>query len=423
MFVKKPSFWLTSLAGVFLLSSLLAVNVHAQETGSSNLTDSKVSNFTDSKVAELPYVLPNLYKRHLVSTFSVSQVGENVRADEDVYSRDTYTEASASFAYNLQRKHSEYVVDYRGAGRHYNRFRDLDGFTHDLGLSQVVHLTPRLKWILNNRFSFSPDFTGMLVRENLARDASFSNPFSQGGVGNISALVNPFPEFHSVVDGLDSNLRLERMTNSTTGNLIHQLSARTSLSIQGGYRRERFSESVLFESNIYTVSAGLSRLLTPRTSIGLNYLTGRFDYSGSFGRTINQAVGMSINHQLTPSTMVNFSVQPSWITTNGQATIALSPVLANLLGRHSLSQNTSQSHRYWGGAAGLAKRWRSVNIGLDYNRSVSSTNGIAGSATREMFGAVRRQIMLDTEHKKIRWRSGSSGLMLGCPSFEVQPFS
>ncbi len=37
--------------------------------------------------------------------------------------------------------------------------------------------------------------------------------------------------------------------------------------------------------------------------------------------------------------------------------------------------------------------------------------------------AVRRQIMLDTEHKKIRWRSGSSGLMLGCPSFEVQPFS
>ena len=36
---------------------------------------------------------------------------------------------------------------------------------------------------------------------------------------------------------------------------------------------------------------------------------------------------------------------------------------------------------------------------------------------------VRRQIISDTEHKRIRWCSGSSGLMLGHPSFEVQLFS
>ena len=399
MFVNKPSFWLTSLAGVFLLSSLLAVNVHAaddedaagrEEKSAAGFEEQEVgtSKFTGSKVAELPYVLPNLYKRHLVSVFTLGQMVDAGIRSGDQITRDMYTELSASFAYNLQRKHSEYVFDYRAGGRRYNRLHVLDAVTHDLGLSQVVQLTPRLTWILDNRFSYTPDFSRTLVRENLASDASFfNNPVPPGGIRSISALINPFPEFHSAGDGLDSSLRSIRRTNTTAASLIHQLSARTSLSLGAGYHRERYSERALFESDSYNVSAGLSRIITARTSMGISYRGGRFDYaSGSFGRTISHSAGISLDYQLTPSTIFRISGQPTWITTQGQTTILLSPVLANLLGRQALSRDNKQSFLSWAGAAVLSTRWHGLNFGLDYNRSVSNTNGIGGPAMNERLG-------------------------------------
>ena len=399
MFVKKTSFWLTSLAGIFLLSSLLAVNVHAaddedaagrEEKSAAGFEEQEVgsSNFTGSKVAELPYVLPNLYKRHLVSVFSLGQIVDAGLRSGDQITRDMYTELSASFAYNLQRKHSEYVFDYRAGGRRYNRLHVLDAFTHDLGLSQVVQLTQRLTWILDHRFSYTPDFSRTLVRENLASDASFfNNPVPPGGIRSISALINPFPEFHSAGDGLDSSLRSIRRTNTTAASLIHQLSARTSVSLGAGYHGKRYSERALFESDSYNVSAGLSRIITARTSMGISYRGGRFDYaSGSFGRTIYHSAEMSLDHQLTPSTIFRISGQPTWITTQGQTTILLSPVLANLLGRQALSRDNKQSFLSWAGAAVLSTRWHGLNFGLNFNRSITNTNGLGGSAVEDRLG-------------------------------------
>ena len=394
MFVKKPSFWLTSLAGLFLLFSLLAINVHAaddedaagreeySEAGFEEL-EAGSSNFTSSKVAELPYVLPNLYKRHLVSSFSLGHVSQTRGGEET--SRDTYTSVSASFAYNLQRKRSEYVFDYRASGRHSTRLREANTFTHDLGLSSIVQLSPRTSWILNHRFSFTPDFSGSLVREGLARDAFFNNPVPPGGISSISTLVNPFPEFHSPVDGLDNTLGSRRMTNSTTGTLVHQLSNRTSLFWQAGFQKQQFEHDDLFGAETYRLSTGMNRRLSTRTSVGFSYQTSRFDQTGNFGRTVYQSVGVSFSHLLTPSTMLSVSIGPAWIKNQGQAMIPLSPVLANLLGRPALFRDASRSTSFWMGSANVATNWQwnRVNFGLAYNRSVSNTVRFGGASKSE----------------------------------------
>ena len=225
MFVKKTSFWLTSFAGFFFLFAVLTFNVHAADeddvepaaqAGQNENADAGwevqeagSSNFTDSKVAELPYVLPNLYKRHLVSVFSLMHVIDNhgVANENLSNSRDTYTSMSASFAYNLQRKHSEYVIDYSGSGRYSSNSGAETAFTHDLGLSQVVQLTSRLTWILNHRFSHTPDFSGSLLREELVKQRSFTSPVPLGGIQSLSALVNPFPILQLPTDGLDNTLQ------------------------------------------------------------------------------------------------------------------------------------------------------------------------------------------------------------------------
>lgn len=76
-------------------------------------------------LGQLSGSLPSLFKRHLVSRFSVGQVYESGISNGN-YSNasDTHTEASASFLYDLARKHSVHTFEYHGSARHYNRIQE-----------------------------------------------------------------------------------------------------------------------------------------------------------------------------------------------------------------------------------------------------------------------------------------------------------
>ena len=79
-----------------------------------------------------------------------------------------------------------------------------------------------------------------------------------------------------------------------------------------------------------------------------------------------------------------------------------------------------QSFRRW-----AAEKNPNIQMLLPLAEVVSLLQEGVGHLLREAGLAliVHRRIIVDTERKERRWCSGSSGLMLGRPSLEVQPFS
>jgi hypothetical protein len=361
----------------------------------------------------VPSILPMTLQRNLSMRFGVEEGYESgilngrVRDEED-----TYTEASAAFFYNLRRKRSEYVFDYRGGARHYRQNSNLDALSHDFGLSQIRQLTSRLTWTVNYRYGFTPDYYGGLTQENLAREYSLVNPIPTSRVISPTAtfqptssslqntFVNPLPSSVSLLpttvntlpqtvapgDGL-IGLRSIRMTNHATTGLSYQLSYRTSFFTQAGYQRTRYQDPNLFNSDGYNVSAGIRHAFTARTEVGLAYQGSRSELSRYASRVVSQGVVVSLNRQLTRSTFVTLSAGPMLNNQNGQEVIPLSPLLSNLLGRSTLSRDASQQRLSWMGNAGLSTQLLGLNLSFGYDRLVSATGGLGGSSLRNNYSA------------------------------------
>jgi hypothetical protein len=336
-----------------------------------------------------PFTLPDAFKKHWLGQLSAGVVRDNGILNglfpNGSDSHATYSDASVSLAYDLPRKHSDYLLDYSASGRHYNQNPQLDVITHDLGLSQVGELGDRTKWNLNYRFSMTPDFASTLMAESLSQETAFVNPVSTVGISAAPGFLSPLPSgtemrpVQSPSDGLIT-LRSIQMTNSTNANLFHALSSRTMLSFGAGYARTRFEDQNLFGNNLYTASATISRSLTPRTSVGISYQAGRMDLSSVFNRTVNQEVALVITELIGHRTVLSLQGGPSRIETRAQETIPLSSLVADLLDRPSLTHTTSRAAVGWLGIASIASNIHNLGVNVRYKRSVAGIGGLGGAS-------------------------------------------
>ena len=384
----------------------------ANPARASGLEPDAQKGFLSSGV-ELPSVFPMALQRNLISRFSIGEIYESgLWNGRYANQSDTFTEASASFAYNLRRKRAEYAIDYRGSARHYRRYSSLDVLSHDLGLSQIRRLTPHLTWNLNYRYSFTPDYYGGLLQESLAQELSFMNPLPIAGILNPAARLNPgiasgntvfanplpagvsmlpatvntLPQMLSPGDGLLA-LRSIRMTNHAATNLNYDLNPRTAFFSQAGFQRMRYEDNILFGSDNYSLSAGMRHLFSPRTSVGIAYQGARYELPFRRNRATTQGFVVSLNRQLTRTTLLTLAMGPMWTQYQSQETIPLSPLLANLLGRPALSRDVARALPSWMGSMGVATQWHRLNLNLNYCRSVGSTNGLGGASLQQHYSA------------------------------------
>jgi hypothetical protein len=361
---------------------------------------------------DLPSVFPVVLQKNLISRFSVGEAYEDgILTNRLSGGSDTFTEASASFAYNWRRRRAEYVFDYRGSGRHYRRNSSLDVLTHDLGLSQIARLTPRLTWNVSYRFSRSPDYAGSLLQESLVNELAFRNPFpvaligSGGGFTPVSSaagatFVNPFPAgvelLPNTVDTLPQGfapgdslqtLRSIHTTHRPNTQLSYKLSPRTSFFVQGGFQGTRYRDENLLAGDNYSVSAGMSRLLSARTEMGLAYQGSRFELLSRSDRTLVHGVVFSFNRQLARSTFLTFTAGPTLNQHRGSEAISLPPLLSDLLGRPTLQREVSRMQPSWMGSAAVATSWHGLNLDVKYDRLISSTSGLGTSSRQEHYSA------------------------------------
>ena len=382
-----------------------------------------------SSGVELPSVFPMILQSNLIGRFSIGETYDSgLLNGRSANTSDTFTEASASFAYQLRRKRSEYTADYRYSARYYNRFSNLNVIFHDLGLSQIRQLTPHLTWNLNYRYSLTPDYSGGLLQETLAKELSFVTPLSfanplptagmlnpapslnpgissgntifanplPGGVSLLPATVNTLPQMLSPGDGLLA-LRSIRMTNHAATNLNYDLNPRTAFFSQAGFQRMRYEDNILFGSDNYSLSAGMRHLFSPRTSVGIAYQGARYELPFRRNRATTQGFVVSLNRQLTRTTLLTLAMGPMWTQYQSQETIPLSPLLANLLGRPSLSRDVTRALPSWMGSIGIATQWHRMNLNFQYQRSVGSSNGLGGASLQQRYSAsVGRQLRQGT---------------------------
>lgn len=361
--------------------------------------------------------LPDPFKRRLVSQFSV---GES--RDQGILNGAFSTlggpaaldsEVSGSFTYDLPRSRSDYIFQYATTGRYYNQYKSLDSIAQDAGFNQTVLLGPNTRWNLGYRFDMSPDLAGSLMAETLSQELSFLDPLPVIGISGLPtpslpiSLIDPLPAgailptplLHPLFSPADGLVTLRSMHISNTGdaNFTHQFTPSTGISFRADFSRVAYQDQNLYDTNQYLFSGGINHVLNSRMMIGFYVRGAIIDLSNVFDRTSYQSGGITLTRQVGQSGSVTFELGPSLIHTEGQQSIALPTLLANLLGRSSLNRSSSQSILYndWLGSVNYTYNLRKLKtvIRPSFSRGITDTGGLAGAAmTQTAAVAVQRGI-------------------------------
>jgi hypothetical protein len=309
--------------------------------------------------------LPGNFKRHLVSQFSIGQAFERgIENGNHVNTRSTNAQGVASLLYDLQRKHSEYTFEYVASARHYLGASTFDTLSQEAGVAQLVRWTPHVATTLAYRFSMTPDFSGELPQETIARELSL-----------LSSEDVP-PPLAVPAEGHLVTLRSTRMSHAVHASLGYQAGRNVRLDFAASAHSRRYQDDSLFGGDSGTVSTGLQRTLGRRTAVGISYQGSLFHQPDGLDRTTVHNASLSLTRVLTRHLQVTLGAGRLWSYSVGQAEVPLAPVLADLLGTSSLIRPGSRFFAAWTGSANLQShwQWRKVNFGLGYDRSISNSN-------------------------------------------------
>ena len=371
----------------FALESIKAQDAEPTSAGtnsagaSSKTADSSASS--SSSVGGSGFSFPSGYSRRLLGQISIGESRDqgitNGRFPQGESPTLSFTDLGASLGYHLETRSANYMVDYHGAGRHYNRYSFLDVNSHDVGLSQTRNLGAHTAWDFRYRYSSTPDLAGSLMAETLTNQMAFINPLPVMGIRGIPIFGAPFTAPLTPADGLIS-LRSLQMKNSAYTGVSHDFSYRAKFAAQVGFDRVRFEDKSLFGDNRYFIGAGWSYMVSPRTSVEFGYQGGRIELVTAFDKTDSHGVSVGLSSQLTRRTIFSIRFVPSRVTTDGQQVVSLPTVLANLLGQQALTRNSRHVTNEWLGSTSLATSFHNTSVNVMYQREITDTRGLGGAA-------------------------------------------
>ena len=322
------------------------------------------------------YGLPDYLNGRWLTLFSIGHISERGTTTTDgERSNDMYTDASASFAYQMQRERSQSNLHYDVSGRRYNRFRSFDTITHDAGAGYSVRLSPRLAWSADYQYRFTPDAYREVVTARIIQQQAPSGSPSDEMV--ISQGLVP--------------VQIDRTIHSANSSLSYDISRRTALSLGAAYWQYQYGGG-LSGSRQYSARVGIGRALSEATTVTMEYDGNLLDDEGQSGRTYSHGLVFSLSRSLTPSTSLFLSAGPAYSVNRGESVICLSPLQQEILGRTVLVVEEDAAQLGWQATARFRYRQSRVrygqsgrSFGLSYSRAVSLADGLGSASTRDRY--------------------------------------
>jgi hypothetical protein len=254
-------------------------------------------------------------------------------------------------------------VDYKGAIREYNGNSSSDSIDQTLTLGYTVQESRRLR--------FEARLTGGILNDGLA------------GIGVV-------PTYTSADLVQPSTLLFDSRAYYLQGGLdmTYVQSARTSYSIGGqGFEVWRQSAALVGVQG-YSARGTVEHRLSKSSSVGFTYSRQHFDYPRAFGQADIDTGQLMYGTNLGPRWQFSVQAGVFHAEVKGLQAVALSPVIAALLGQSSVIQAFYREDIYPSGTATLNRRFKQASLSFNVGQMVTPGNGVYLTSKSQFGGAT-----------------------------------
>jgi hypothetical protein len=260
--------------------------------------------------------------------------------------------------------HSQLTINYSG-GATFSTDKFLgNSYYHQLGLVQAFNWR---RWQLSfiDQFSYLPQ-----TQFGFGAASTIATPGVGGSLGaSLPGLQMNYQPSQSIFAALGS-----RYSNSTTSEIVYNVSPRGSVTLSGSYGILRFVESGNIDSNDSIFSAGYDYKLSKKDTIGVLYRFSGFRYLGQPQAIEDHVAQIAYGRKITGRLALQLFAGPE--RTNFRL--------------HTLGFTDRTSGA---GGATLTYALSRTNFSVNYNHGVSGGSGVfTGSNTDIMQGSVSHQL-------------------------------
>jgi hypothetical protein len=256
---------------------------------------------TTAPIAFRPYIGVNAIYDNGFVPVSVTATGEIPTTDE--YGVEV---SAGAYVYHTW-KHTTLGLNYMGDYRHYSENTYFDGTDQFLSLilkhqpSKRVEFTLRTQAGTYSRNFLTPNSLGLLDNNYLATPAN---------------------------DLFDNRVFFV----STAGDLTYRLSARLSFHIGGEGDLVRRQSSALYGVTTASARGDVEYRISRHTTLGADYHYQHYAYTGEFGDSSINSVGLNVSHQLTGHMQVSARIGGAQVQTSDLQEVPINPAVAALIG-------------------------------------------------------------------------------------------
>lgn len=259
-------------------------------------------------------------------------------------------------------RRSSVGVDYRGDYRHYPAMRFNNGSDHAIGIEYRNIVTRR--WEIAAR-----QMGGTTTRP----------------IGGFTAPTFIATDYISAPLNEIYNNRF--FYSQTALNASYRMSARTSAGFSGGLFRTHRQSRALVNTNGYTATAGISRLITRTTSVGVGYNYMKFQFPRIFGGSDIHGGSLMMERSFGRYAGVSLSGGMYRLETLGTEQYALRPEIAAILGRATGTRVLHRVNYMSQATASVFYRRRQMSYNAGYSRGAVPGNGVYLTSQNEVVSA------------------------------------
>ncbi len=338
----------------------------APEAGQETANDQGDDRQAVSGVKPIRLETPRLANKYLTVSLQAAQVIDNGYAFNSTDNNwQPMTVLSGKFDLHRSGRNEGTDILYYGGATIYNTNAELTSSFHQLDVEQRFNLR-HWQLLVENNFAFYP--------QSPFGNTTFGLPAGQEGgyMETLNVLSSLYPGLPT------SELMLTdtgpRYSNTALGQVEYLLTPRTSFTISGAYGVLRFLDSQIQNSDMASVSAGVSYRMTKTDEIGANYTEGRMMFGMTSQRLVTHAVTFSYLHHVNSRMLIEAMVGPQ------------------INQYHDAFFNSSRELA-WNAGARMQYRFKRSEVSLQYSRLVTGGSGILpGAATQLVFADVTTQV-------------------------------
>lgn len=289
----------------------------------------------------------------------------NVLVQPGDYGYEGVSSFSGSIALQRSTAKRESSLSYTGGGIFYSQRSEMNSSFHAFSASQRFTMK-RFSLVFSDQFSYSPE--AMYNQAGSMPGASFAQ----------TQLVSGLIPDQSILTERGS-----RYSNSVAAETDYRFSARNSMSFTGSYGLMRFPGVDLLNGSQIATSAGFNHAFNSKDTMALSYANSQFMYDNSATSIMSHSMQLMYGRRLPGRLALQLSAGPQIAVVDGIG-----------INYQSL---------FYAASASVSRNFGRSNVGLSYNRSVTSGSGV-------MIGAKTDSVGASLSHTVRRnWALGFSG--------------